>query len=192
MAGRVEETPKVGDYITYEIGDDSIVIVRSAPDRLKAFYNVCPHRGRRLISTPAGANRACGNKNQFVCGFHGWAFDLEGKNTHVLDKPDWKGALSQERTSLSEVKVDTWGGWVFINMDPDCVSLREFLEPAASILDPFEFEKMRFKWRQWVIYPANWKTALVTRSGRSPTSTAIWPRTWGPEHRAGSNKEHVY
>ena len=45
-------------------------------------------------------------------------------------------------------------------MDPDCVSLREFLEPAASILDAFEFEKMRYKWRQWVIYPANWKTSI--------------------------------
>ncbi|MCZ6874643.1 MAG: aromatic ring-hydroxylating dioxygenase subunit alpha, partial [bacterium] len=55
---------------------------------------------------------------------------------------------------------DTWGGWVFINMDLDCVSLREYLEPAAGILDPFEFEKMRYKWRQWVIFDCNWKTAL--------------------------------
>lgn len=160
MAGRVEEIPEVGDYITYDILDDSILIVRAAPDKLKAFYNVCPHRGRQLVNTPCEENRACGNKVRFVCGFHGWTFDLEGKNTFVLDPQDWKGALNEERTSLSELKVDTWGGWIFVNMDPDSVSLREFLEPAASILDPFEFEKMRFKWRQWVIYPSNWKTAL--------------------------------
>jgi phenylpropionate dioxygenase-like ring-hydroxylating dioxygenase large terminal subunit len=160
MAGRVEEMPEVGDFLTYEIGDDSILIVRTAPQTLKAYHNVCPHRGRRLVSTPPGANRACGNRSRFVCGFHGWAFNLDGKNTHVLDKQDWKGCLTEERTSLAEVKVDTWGGWVFINMDPNCVSLREFLEPAASILDPFEFENMRYKWRQWVVYPANWKTSL--------------------------------
>ena len=63
------------------------------PMRLKAYHNVCPHRGRRLISTPPGENRACGVRQRFVCGFHGWAFNLEGKNVHILDKQDWKGAL---------------------------------------------------------------------------------------------------
>src|SRR5579862_845662 len=160
MAGRVEEIPEVGDYITYDILDESIVIVRAAPDRIKAFYNVCPHRGRQLVNTPSDQNRASGTKQRFVCGFHGWTYNLEGKNTFVLDPQDWKGALNEERTCLTPVKVDSWGGWIFVNMDPDCVSLREFLEPAAGILDPFAFEKMRFKWRQWVIYPSNWKTAL--------------------------------
>ena len=160
MAGRVEEVPEVGNFLTYDIGDDSILIVRAAPDKLKAFHNVCPHRGRRLVDTPAGENRACGKRQRFVCGFHGWTYNLEGKNTFILDPQDWKGALTEERTSLSEVKVDTWGGWIFINMDPKGVSLREYLEPAAAVLDPFEFEKMRYKWRQWVIYPANWKTSL--------------------------------
>ena len=55
MAGRAEEVPEVGNFITYDIGDDSILIVRAAPDKLKAFHNVCPHRGRRLVDTPNGA-----------------------------------------------------------------------------------------------------------------------------------------
>jgi phenylpropionate dioxygenase-like ring-hydroxylating dioxygenase large terminal subunit len=160
MVGRVEELPDVGSYITYDIGDESILIVRKGPGELKAYYNVCAHRGRRLVSTPPGANQACGKTNRFVCGFHGWTYNADGKNCFVLDEQDWKGALNEARTSLTEVKVDVWGGWVYINMDPNCVSLREFLEPAASILDPFEFSKMRYKWRQWVIYPANWKTSL--------------------------------
>jgi nitrite reductase/ring-hydroxylating ferredoxin subunit len=160
VAGRVEEIPKPGDYITYEIGEDSILIVRTAASAIKAYHNVCPHRGRRLIDTPAGENRACGNKKAFVCGFHGWTYNLDGKNTYVLDKEDWKGVLDEKRTSLCEVKVDTWGGWLFINMDTSAVSLREYLEPAAGFLDPFEFAKMRFKWRQWVIFDCNWKTAL--------------------------------
>jgi phenylpropionate dioxygenase-like ring-hydroxylating dioxygenase large terminal subunit len=160
VAGRVEEIPKPGDYITYEIGEDSILIVRTAASAIKAYHNVCPHRGRRLIDTPPGENRACGNRKAFVCGFHGWTYNLDGKNTYVLDKEDWKGVLDEKRTSLCEVKVDTWGGWLFINMDPSAVSLREYLEPAAGFLDPFEFEKMRYKWRQWVIFDCNWKTAL--------------------------------
>jgi phenylpropionate dioxygenase-like ring-hydroxylating dioxygenase large terminal subunit len=159
-AGRVEEIPNVGDYLTYDIGADSIVIVRSAPDTIKAYYNVCSHRGRRLIDAPPGAQCAHGHKKGFVCGFHGWRYDLDGNCTFKLDESDWKGALTPERTRLNEVKVDTWGGWIFINMDPNCVPLRQFLEPAASILDPFEFAKMRYKWRQWVIFDCNWKTAI--------------------------------
>ena len=160
MAGRLEEIPRVGDFFTYEIGDDSVIVVRSGPDTIRAFHNVCAHRGRRLIDTPPGKSHACGNRSGFVCGFHGWAYDLEGNNRFVLDPQDWRGALDAERTRLSEVKVDSWGGWIFVNMDEDCASLRDFLEPAAGILDAFEFEKMRYKWRQWVIFDCNWKTAM--------------------------------
>jgi phenylpropionate dioxygenase-like ring-hydroxylating dioxygenase large terminal subunit len=160
VAGRVEEIPEVGSFITYDILNDSILIVRTAPDEIKAFFNVCPHRGRQLISVPDDQNQVSGKRQRFVCGFHGWTFDLEGHNTHILDKDDWKGKLTDDLTCLTPVQVDSWGGWIFINMDPDCVPLREFLEPAASVLDAYEFEKMRYKWRQWVIYPANWKTAL--------------------------------
>ena len=159
-AGRAEEIPNPGDFITYDIGNDSIIIVRTSPDTIKAWHNVCPHRGRQLINTPETENRICGHRKNFVCGFHGWTFDLDGTNTYVLEPGDWKRALTPERTALSPVQVDTWGGWIFINMDPDCVPLRDYLEPAKPILDPFEFEAMRFKWRQWVVYPSNWKTAL--------------------------------
>jgi len=161
MAGRLEDIPQVGDFITYNICDESIIIVRTGAETLKAFYNVCPHRGRQLVNTPDTENCVRGRRKNFVCGFHGWTFNLEGKNTHILDKEDWKGALEDEaRTCLSEVKVDTWGGWIYINMDPESGSLRDFLEPAARILDHFEFDKMRYKWRQWAIYPCNWKTAI--------------------------------
>ncbi len=160
MAGRLEDIPNVGDFLTYEICDESIIVVRTGPETLKAFYNVCPHRGRQLVNTPDNTNTVFGSKENFVCGFHGWTYDLEGKNTYVLDPEDWKGALTPERTCLTELHVDTWAGYVYINMDPDCEPLRDFLEPAAGLLDPFELGKMRYKWRQWAIYPCNWKTAI--------------------------------
>ena len=59
-AGRVEDISNVGDYITYDILDDSILIVRTAPDQIRAYHNVCQHRGRRLVDTPAGAHSARG------------------------------------------------------------------------------------------------------------------------------------
>ncbi len=159
-AGRTEEIPEPGNFITYEIGNDSILIVRTAENSIKAYHNVCPHRGRRLVDVPRGKNGACGKAPRFVCGFHAWTFDLDGEATHILDKADWQGALTGERTCLSEVKVGEWGGWIWINMDPDCMPLRDYLEPAATLLDPFEFAKMRYRFRQWVVFDCNWKVAL--------------------------------
>jgi phenylpropionate dioxygenase-like ring-hydroxylating dioxygenase large terminal subunit len=161
QVGRVEEIPEVGSYLTYEILDDSIVVVRTATDKIKAYHNVCPHRGRRLVDTSADAKQSCGKKAAFICGFHGWRFNLDGENTHIPHKEDWNGALTPQNTHLSEIKVDTWGGWVWINMDPKSTEpLRDYIEPAASMLDPFELQNMRFRWRKWGVFDCNWKVAM--------------------------------
>ncbi len=160
QVGRVEEIPEVGNFLTYEIAGESIVIVRAGADTIQAYYNVCPHRGRRLVDTPEGSRNARGKKTQFVCGYHGWRFNLDGENTHILHKEDWNGKLTDECTGLRKVNVDTWGGWIWINMDPDCESLLDYLEPAASLLEPFELQNMRYRWRKWGIFDCNWKVAL--------------------------------
>lgn len=161
QVGRVEELPEVGDFITYDILDDSILIVRSAPNELRAHHNVCPHRGRRLVSVPPDAKNVRGNvRKTFVCGFHGWTFDLEGGCSHIPDQEKWQGALTKQNTHLVDVKVDTWGGWIWINMDPNCQPLREYLEPAAGMLDPFELQNQRYRWRRWLVFDCNWKVAL--------------------------------
>jgi phenylpropionate dioxygenase-like ring-hydroxylating dioxygenase large terminal subunit len=157
---RVEEIPEVGDFLTYDILDDSIIVVRTAPDAIRAYYNVCAHRGRKLIDTPPGAHDARGKRRQFVCGFHGWRYDLEGRNTFVPERADWPCGLTERNDGLNRVNVDTWGGWVWINMDPDCEPLREYLEPAASLLDPFHLENMRYRWRRWLVFDCNWKVAF--------------------------------
>lgn len=160
QVGRVEEIPKVGDFLTYEILDDSVIIVRSAPDTISAYHNVCSHRGRRLVDTPPGAHEARGQARQFICGFHGWRYDLDGKNTFAAERQDWPCGLTEESTKLRGVSVDTWGGWIWINMDPDCEPLRDYLEPAASLLDHFHLENMRYRWRKWLVFDCNWKVAL--------------------------------
>lgn len=160
QAGRLEEIPSVGNFLTFEILDDSVVVVRTAPDQIRAFHNVCSHRGRRLIDVPKGARNAHGWRSQFVCGFHGWRFGLNGDNTHIPHKDDWQGELEDSCSSLTKVNVDTWGGWIWINLDPDCESLQQFLEPAAAMLDPFQLQNMRFRWRKWGIFDCNWKVAM--------------------------------
>jgi phenylpropionate dioxygenase-like ring-hydroxylating dioxygenase large terminal subunit len=160
QAGRIEDLPEVGDFITYDILSDSVVVMRTAPDTIKAYHNVCPHRGRRLVDTPPGQRNARGTKASFVCGFHGWAYNRDGQCTYVQHQDDWQGKLTAERTRLGQVKCDTWGGWVWINLDPDSGSLSDWLEPAASLLEPFQLDRMRPRWRKWIIFDCNWKVAL--------------------------------
>jgi nitrite reductase/ring-hydroxylating ferredoxin subunit len=160
QAGRVEDIPEVGDFITYDILDDSALIVRSAPDRIRAFANVCTHRGRKLVDVPPGKRNARGRKQNFVCGFHAWTFNTQGACTYIQDQAEWGGALTPDNTKLGEFKVDVWGGFIWINLDPNAEPLRDYLEPAATMLDPFQLENMRPRWRKWTIFDCNWKVAL--------------------------------
>ncbi len=160
QAGRIEEIPEVGDFITYEILDDSVILLRSAPDQIRAFHNVCPHRGRRLVDVPPGKRNARGRRNQFICGFHGWRFNLDGDNTHIPHQDDWQGQMTPDCSGLTPVRFDSWGGWLWINLDPDCEPLRDYLGVVPEMLDPFQLQNMRFRWRKWGIFDCNWKVAL--------------------------------
>ncbi len=153
MACRREEFSQVGDYLTYDIADESIVIVLVAPDELKAYYNVCLHRGRRLTD-------GCGHTAGFYCRFHGWKWNLDGQNTYCGNQGDWDPPLPPESVRMQQVRVDTWGGFVFICMDPDAQPLCDYLAPVAKHLDGFELDRMRYRWRQRATVPCNWKTAL--------------------------------
>ncbi|MBW2942676.1 aromatic ring-hydroxylating oxygenase subunit alpha [Zhongshania aquimaris] len=160
QAGREEDIPHVGDFITFEIKDDSVILLRTAEDQISAYHNACPHRGRRLVDVPTGARNAKGHRKQFVCGFHGWRFDKDGNNTHIPHVEDWQGVLTPECTSLSKVNVGTWGGWIWINLDPDCEPLERYLDPVPEMLTPFELQNMRYRWRKWGVFNCNWKVAM--------------------------------
>lgn len=155
VACREQELAKVGDYVTYDICDQSIIVVRSAPNIISAYYNVCMHRGRRLTE-------GCGHATRFHCNYHGWRWNLDGSVQRILDEKDWAGCsnASHDDFRLAEIKVDTWGGFVFINPDPDCESLTSFLDPMPDLINPFELEKAKFRWSYSVRIPCNWKVAL--------------------------------
>ncbi len=153
IACRLEEITHVGDYVTYDIVDDSIIIVRVSDSQIKAYHNACPHRGRQLTE-------GAGNTRLFMCRFHGWQYDLSGNNIRIVDKADWGECLRAEDVHLKSVRVDFWGGFVFINMDPKCEPLAKFLEPIDEYCSKFEFDKLRYRWYKTTILPANWKTVL--------------------------------
>ncbi len=153
VACREEQIPNAGDYIVYDIADDTIIVTRSRDGGIKAFFNVCPHRGRRIME-------GCGHAVNFRCGYHNWTFGLDGRNVAVQDREDWAGTLDGENLNLAEVRTGVWGGFVFINMDPECESLESYLGVIPEYLDPFELENMRFRWSVELSIDCNWKVAL--------------------------------
>ena len=153
-ACREEEVPQVGDYLAYDIGDQSVILVRTDADRIEAFHNVCPHRGRRLLS-------GRGKINKFHCVFHAWQWDLHGNNIRVLDREQWQGCpdMTDEDVALSRIHVATWAGFVFINMNPVPEPFDEFIQPVPQFLDILRMEDMRYNWHKAIKVKCNWKVA---------------------------------
>ena len=155
LACRLEEIPYVGDYVTYDILDESIIVVRETPERIRAFHNVCQHRGRRLTE-------GCGTAPRLTCRYHAWQWGLDGKVLRILDRQDWDGCpdMGDEHFTLPEIRVDTWAGFVFVNFDAKAEPLASYLAPVPEYTDCYEFEKMRYRWYKSVRLPCNWKVAL--------------------------------
>jgi phenylpropionate dioxygenase-like ring-hydroxylating dioxygenase large terminal subunit len=155
MACRLEEIPEPGDYVEYEICDQSILVVRQVDSSIKAFFNACRHRATELCK---GSGRLPGR--QIVCPFHGWRWNLDGSNSFVYGAGGFAPeCLRPEDIRLQECKVDTWGACAWINMDPDARPLREALSPGAELLDTVGVENMRVWWWKETILRANWKLA---------------------------------
>ncbi len=119
LAAREDDLPSVGDTVVYDIADMSFLLVRSAPGTIKAFYNACLHRGTQLRDRD-------GYCPQLRCPFHGWTWNLDGSLKSIPCRWDF-AHLEDSELALPEVKVGTWGGWVFINPDPRAISLEEYL-----------------------------------------------------------------
>jgi Rieske 2Fe-2S family protein len=153
VACREEEIPERGDFVEYRIGACSILVVRVSPERIQAYHNSCRHRGTRLA---AGRGRLA---DQIRCRFHGWRWNLDGSIAHVLDREEFAG-VSDADLCLRRCALDTWGGFVFVHMDPDAPPLRTFLDPVPAWLDPYRPENMRFRSYRTTIAPANWKVVL--------------------------------
>lgn len=152
FAGLVADVPDPGDYFVYEVGAESIVVLRGDDGQLHAFYNVCQHRGNRIFSNPSGSVQ------QIACPYHGWRYHLDGQLAHVPDAERFCPPPTADKQSLKSVKVEIWAGLVWLNMDPESTSLIEFLGPVAQKLAPYHFENMRLVKHQTVALDANWKT----------------------------------
>ncbi len=128
------ELEEEGDFVRHNFGKESIIMVKQADGSIRAFYNTCPHRGNRLILGDAGS------VPRITCGYHGWQFTPDGVLAHVQDPDDFEGGNPCGKVTLSEVRCETWGPFVWWCMDENAKPLLEWLSPYPEKLAGYGLE----------------------------------------------------
>ncbi len=152
MVCREEEIATPGDTYVYDICDTSLLVVRGSDMTIKAFYNACLHRGRQLRHESGPADK------ELRCAYHGFCWNLDGSLKSVTCDWDFP-QLKDKDMSLPEVKVGTWGGFVFINMDPDSEPLEDFLGDLDRHFAKWPLEDRYIEAHVAKVYDCNWKVA---------------------------------
>jgi phenylpropionate dioxygenase-like ring-hydroxylating dioxygenase large terminal subunit len=150
VACREEEIPEVGDVYLYEIATLQYIVVRSAPDRIKAFPNSCLHRGRQLVECNKRAA-------ELRCPFHGFTWDLQGRISSIPNAWEFARIKDPDHWQLKECSVDTWGGFVFINPDANAAPLKEFLGDIDRHYERYPLNNRYTAGHARKVVHANWK-----------------------------------
>jgi len=154
LAGVEQDVARAGDFFVFSIGPEQILISRSDDGALHAFYNVCQHRGLRLV------NERCGNARHFRCAYHAWTYANDGALKAVPHRELFAHGLDPAKRSLRPVQVDAWDGMVFICLDDDPIPLRDYLGPIVDHLAAYRFREMEVTDDQTCHLNCNWKAVI--------------------------------
>ncbi|MEO0030469.1 MAG: hypothetical protein RIS94_227 [Pseudomonadota bacterium] len=149
IAAREEDMPEVGDRVPLNIGSRSYILIRSGEDEFKAFYNSCLHRGTLLCAKKEGGDT-------IRCPYHGWEWKTDGRLKGIPSHWDFP-EITRLNGSLPEIRVERWGGFLFVNADKDAGPLMEALGPIPDHFKAFAPERRYTKARFRKLVHANWK-----------------------------------
>jgi len=154
FAGLERDVAEPGEYLVLNIGDESLLVSRTDEGELAAFYNVCQHRGARIMANERGWVR------DFVCPYHGWTYDHAGTLTVVPDADRFTPPVDCAARSLQQIRVEVFSDMVFVCMGTAAPPLLEFLGPLGDIIAPFDLAGMSLIGDQTVQLDANWKAVV--------------------------------
>jgi phenylpropionate dioxygenase-like ring-hydroxylating dioxygenase large terminal subunit len=157
--GRVEDLPRGGSYFTKEIhaAGTSVIVVKGTDGEVRAFHNICRHRGNKLVWNDFPREETKGSCRQFTCKYHGWRYDLEGALTFVQQADEFFD-LDTADYGLASVQCEVWEGFIFVNLDPaNTVSVREYLGGLGTGLEGYPFGEMTQAYKYRAEVGANWK-----------------------------------
>lgn len=149
--GREEDLPETGDLLTATVGSEPVLLGRDVDGGVRAFSNVCQHRGSLLVLEPSvqGVER-------IVCPYHGWTYGLDGELRAAPHMAEARG-FDRAACGLSPLEADALGGWLFVNASGDAGSLRDYLDDLPPRLDRFRPAELRRVERREYEVAANWK-----------------------------------
>jgi benzoate/toluate 1,2-dioxygenase alpha subunit len=145
------EVPEFGDYVTANVAGRPIVVSRGAGGRVTAFLNTCTHRGAILAAHPRG-----NSAGSFVCFYHGWCFDTEGKFTNAPMDSAYGEHMKKACYDAPSVRHEVFAGNVFVTVNPDAPSLAEFLGAAAEHIQKYTGRHEALGRVRWQL-KGNWK-----------------------------------
>src|SRR3990172_4365737 len=160
--GRVEQIPRNGSYFTKElaVANTSVVVVRDMDGRVRAFHNICRHRGNKLVWTDSPREESSGTCRHFVCKYHGWRYELDGSCSFVQQEGEFFD-LDKSDFGLVPVHCDVWAGFIFVILDREPrQSLTEFLGPMITAIDGYPFDRMTERYAFRAEVGSNWKLFL--------------------------------
>ena len=170
--GRVEQLPRKGSYFTKElaVANTSVVVVRDMDGEVRAFHNICRHRGNKLVWTDFPREESSGSCRQFVCKYHGWKYELDGACSFVQQEGEFFD-LDKADYGLVPVHCDVWSGFIFVNLDAEpSQTLTEFLGPMITAIDGYPFDQHD----RALLVPRDGREQLEALHGRLP---GVLPRT---------------
>ncbi|NKB99128.1 MAG: Rieske 2Fe-2S domain-containing protein [Pseudomonadales bacterium] len=154
-ACREEHIPNPGDYYVYDIGPFSVIVIRGDDDQIRAFANSCPHRGMQFCNSGEQ-----GSGKQFIrCPFHGMSWHLDGSLREIPCRWDFPH-IDEQNFKLIEVPSDSWGGFVFINLDREAQALEDYLEVLPEHFANWPLEDRYVVLHTEKVLPGNWKMCM--------------------------------
>jgi phenylpropionate dioxygenase-like ring-hydroxylating dioxygenase large terminal subunit len=153
IGGLAAQVAKPGDFFTYDIGRESILVTHGDDGQIRAFYNVCPHRGKRLVMEEEGHSK------RIACSYHGWRFTHEGELNFVPCPEDFAGGTPCGKVKLEEVRCEVFASFVWVNLDLHAKPLADHLGPVAHQIEGYRMEQMHRT--HWVTLEGDWNWKCV-------------------------------
>ncbi len=161
--GLTQEIPNVGDWKVKELefADTSVIMIRGKDNNIRAFHNMCSHRGNKVI--PNEGYEAFGGRKAalLTCRFHGWVFDAEGQIVSIPQEDRFPPCFHKEENGLAEIRCETWNGLIFINLDREGTqSLDQYLGDYSAHFEGFPFTEVSQSFTYHTILDTNWKIGM--------------------------------
>ncbi|MEU9350559.1 aromatic ring-hydroxylating dioxygenase subunit alpha [Streptomyces griseoloalbus] len=157
--GRVEQLPRKGSYFTKELdaARTSVIVARGTDGEVRAFHNVCRHRGNKLVWNDFPREETSGVCRQFTCKYHAWRYDLDGKLAFVQQEGEFFD-LDKSDYGLKQVRAEVWEGFIFVNLDTaNTTPLSEYLGELAKGIEGYPFHKLTQVHKFRAEIGSNWK-----------------------------------